>query len=90
MKYGASSKLVEGMWNQEDSDIRVEDAFQELVEKREDVMMELALSSKKELTETSFPTDFRREEWTLSPGSSPRLKPVRCRRGEVVGRSLRG
>ena len=39
--------------------------------------------------EASFPTESRRKERTLSPGSSPRLKPVRCRRGEVVGWNLR-
>ena len=198
MKYGERSKLVEGMWNLEDSDIRVEDAFRELVEKRVEVMMELTLSSKKELTDTLFlliqlegielsqverdelinvkekqkqenktaveqqskarqeveekmknekmkklvlargeitppnspikekksgsvgrspgamarnrarlldfqlkceeerglpasrlQEEIRREEKTPSPGSSPRLKPVRCGRGEVVGRDLR-
>ena len=33
--------------------------------------------------------EIRKEERTLSPGSSPRLKPARYMRGEVVGRDLR-
>ena len=39
------------MQNQEYSDFRVDDAFRELVENRVEVMMELALFSKKELTD---------------------------------------
>ena len=46
------AKLVENMWELEDSAVRVEAAFVELVVRRREVMEELARSSKKELTKT--------------------------------------
>ena len=44
--------LVEDFWNLEDAHVKVEEAFEELVEKRVELMRELASSSKKELTKT--------------------------------------
>ena len=50
MKRERGSKLVEKLWNLEDSDIRVEAAFSELVERSKEMMEELVRSSQKELT----------------------------------------
>ena len=52
MKREKRSKLVEKMWDLEDSADRVEAAFDELVERRKEVMGELVRSSQKELTKT--------------------------------------
>ena len=52
MQRAKRSKLVEQMWELEDSDVKVEAAFDELVERRKEVMEELVRSSQKELTKT--------------------------------------
>ena len=52
MERAERSELVEKMWNLEDADVRVEAAFDELVERRKEVMVELVTSSQKELTKT--------------------------------------
>ena len=45
-------ELVEDFWNLEVAAVRVEEAFEELVKNRIDIMRELASSSQKELTKT--------------------------------------
>ena len=52
MKRAKRFKLVEEMWQLEDSADRVEAAFDELVDRRKEVMEELVRSSQKELAKT--------------------------------------
>ena len=50
MRRQERADLIEDFWNLDDAAVRVEEAFEDLVKKRVDMMRELASSSKKELT----------------------------------------